>query len=113
MTCALPTEAVDDPLTPMADDRVLARVNWVVAQGVRLPIGENAVIRGLGSRKRTLGVWETNRAHPFNFLTFGILRQPMSATPQVARSGALRRFHTVLFVDKCEKSMEGASGVLV
>ncbi len=30
-----------------------------------------------------------------------------------AREKALRRFHTVLFVDKCEKSMEGASGVLV
>ena len=26
---------------------------------------------------------------------------------------ALRRFHTVIFLDKCEKSMEGASGVLV
>ena len=25
----------------------------------------------------------------------------------------LRRFHTVIFLDKCEKSMEGASGVLV
>ena len=26
---------------------------------------------------------------------------------------ALQRFHTVIFLDKCEKSMEGESGVLV
>ena len=50
-------------MTPMADDRAFVRRVSVMEQGWRLPIGEDGVIRRLGAREQTLGIWETNRVH--------------------------------------------------
>ena len=50
-------------LTGMADKRAFVRRVSVMEQGWRLPIGEDGVIRRLGAREQTLGIWETNRAH--------------------------------------------------